>query len=188
MRAPGTPRWGLGARHPPEVGRRVPQDPLRGLPDVLDLRAAGRSARCSGGGLQRGLAGQPPGLSRSAGRRSAHPVVPSGPGTWLPGRWGEGSALLGTDRWRRVGAPGLVLIGFRSIEGRPAAAASSAIPRRDAWALEGHGQQEAGESCINAGLNTSPRPRVCVSAVQMGGWICRLGRPAPCTGVNRLLP
>ena len=154
------PQVGVGRPHPPEVGRRVPQDPLRRLPDVLDLRAAGRSARCSAGALQRGLGGQPPVLSLSAGRRGAHPVVPRDLGPGSQGDGGEGSALLGTDRWRRVGAPGLVLIGFRSIEGRPAAAASSAIPRTDACALAGHGQQEAGESCINAGLNTSPRPRV----------------------------
>ena len=157
---PGTPRWGLGAR--------------------THRRWAGGSRRTHSSGCRMSWtsgrrAGAPvaaPALSSEGWRGSLrscpcrrgggvpHPVVPRDLGPGSQGDGGEGSALLGTDRWRRVGAPGLVLIGFRSIEGRPAAAASSAIPRTDACALEGHGQQEAGESCINAGLNTSPRPRV----------------------------
>ena len=174
----------------PADGRTEPQTPgaansRRHSPSTLQasLMAHARSnarGRSHGGNLHWRWAG---------GSRRTHSR-----GTWdLAPR-----AMAGKGRrcWARTGGDGLARRASSS-SGSGASRVGPQLPRprrfhapmpADACALEGHGQQEAGEWCINAGLNTSPRPRVCVSAVQMGGWICRLGRPAPCTGVNRLLP
>ena len=152
-------------------------------------QAAGRPAPPEAGGperpLQRRRSPARPGGAASGpvpvgGAEECASRSPSGPGTWdlAPRAMGGKGRRCGA----RTGGDGLARRASSS-SGSGASRVGPQLPRPRRFHAPMPGlwrdtvSRRPGESCINAGSNTSPGPALCVSAVQMGGWTLSTGAP-----------